>query len=71
MIVCQSNATNEKIQNIINEVIDITNLKIIINPLGEWEGGTNVDTGATNRKLGSDMAQSVTGGGCNRWRNSW
>lgn len=63
LIVCQSNATNEKIQNIINEVIDITNLKIIINPLGEWEGGTNVDTGATNRKLGSDMAQSVTGGG--------
>lgn len=63
LIVCQSNATNEKIQNIINEVMDTTNLKIIINPLGEWEGGTNVDTGATNRKLGSDMAQSVTGGG--------
>jgi len=35
----------------------------IINPLGEWTGGTNVDTGATNRKLGSDMADSVTGGG--------
>ena len=34
-----------------------------INPLGEWTGGTNVDTGATNRKLGSDMADSVTGGG--------
>ena len=31
--------------------------------LGEWIGGTNVDTGATNRKLGSDMADSVTGGG--------
>ena len=26
-------------------------------------GGTDVDTGATNRKLGSDMADSVTGGG--------
>ena len=37
--------------------------KVIINPLGEWTGGTNVDSGATNRKLGSDMAQSVTGGG--------
>lgn len=36
---------------------------IIINPLGYWTGGTNVDTGATNRKLGSDMADSVTGGG--------
>ena len=34
-----------------------------INPLGDWTGGINVDTGATNRKLGSDMADSVTGGG--------
>ena len=34
-----------------------------INPLGDWSGGLNVDAGATNRKLGSDMAQSVTGGG--------
>lgn len=34
-----------------------------INPLGDWSGGTNVDCGATNRKLGSDMADSVTGGG--------
>ena len=34
-----------------------------INPLGPWTGGTDVDTGATNRKLGSDMADSVTGGG--------
>ena len=34
-----------------------------MNPLGYWTGGTDVDTGATNRKLGSDMADSVTGGG--------
>lgn len=34
-----------------------------INPLGSWTGGINVDSGATNRKLGSDMADSVTGGG--------
>lgn len=34
-----------------------------VNPLGYWTGGTDVDTGATNRKLGSDMADSVTGGG--------
>ena len=34
-----------------------------INPLGEWTGGPDVDTGATNRKLGSDMGDSVTGGG--------
>ncbi len=34
-----------------------------INPIGDWTGGHNVDSGATNRKLGSDMADSVTGGG--------
>lgn len=58
LIICQSNATNEEIDK---EVL-CDQVKII-NPLGEWTGGTNVDTGATNRKLGSDMAQSVTGGG--------
>jgi S-adenosylmethionine synthetase len=35
----------------------------VVNPLGEWTGGINVDTGATNRKLGSDMGDAVTGGG--------
>lgn len=35
----------------------------IINPLGYWEGGTDTDSGATNRKLGSDMGDAVTGGG--------
>lgn len=35
----------------------------LINPLGSWTGGTGVDSGAVNRKLGSDMADSVTGGG--------
>lgn len=34
-----------------------------LNPLGYWTGGPNVDTGATNRKLGSDMGRAVTGGG--------
>ena len=34
-----------------------------INPLGEWTGGPDVDCGATNRKLGSDMGEGVTGGG--------
>lgn len=33
------------------------------NPLGYWTGGINVDSGATNRKLGSDMGGAVTGGG--------
>ncbi|MGV3161977.1 S-adenosylmethionine synthetase N-terminal domain-containing protein [Streptococcus hyovaginalis] len=54
LIVCQSNADSI-------EVSDEYNLAF--NPLGYWTGGPNVDTGATNRKLGSDMARSVTGGG--------
>ena len=33
------------------------------NPLGYWTGGIDVDSGATNRKLGSDMGRAVTGGG--------
>lgn len=55
LIICQSNAKNDELQLL------YPNAKI--NPLGEWSGGTNVDTGATNRKLGSDMADSLTGGG--------
>lgn len=35
----------------------------VINPLGDWDGGLDVDSGATNRKLGSDMGDAVTGGG--------
>ena len=31
--------------------------------MGDWSGSINVDTGATNRKLGSDQGHSVTGGG--------
>ena len=59
LIICQSNAKNEDLKN---QAKGITK-ELIINPLGEWTGGTDVDSGATNRKLGSDMAQSVTGGG--------
>ena len=59
LVICQSNATEEEILHILPS--DFENVKI--NPLGEWSGGTDVDTGATNRKLGSDMADSVTGGG--------
>lgn len=55
LIICQSNAKKEELRK------DYPNA--IINPLGDWTGGYNVDTGATNRKLGSDMADSITGGG--------
>jgi S-adenosylmethionine synthetase len=58
-ICCQSNASNDELKERLNGVAN----EVIINPLGEWTGGTDIDTGATNRKLGSDMAQSVTGGG--------
>lgn len=34
-----------------------------LNPIGPWTGGPDVDCGATNRKLGSDMGDAVTGGG--------
>lgn len=59
LIVCQSNAKNEDLK----DELELFEKDLTINPLGEWTGGTDVDTGATNRKLGSDMAQSVTGGG--------
>ena len=55
LIICQSNASTEDLRK---EYPDAE-----INPLGDWTGGTDVDSGATNRKLGSDMADSVTGGG--------
>lgn len=55
LIICQSNASTKDLKEIYKDAV--------INPLGEWTGGPNVDSGATNRKLGSDMAQSVTGGG--------
>ena len=55
LIICQSMADSETLEEIYPGAI--------VNPLGYWFGGPNVDTGATNRKLGSDMAQSVTGGG--------
>ena len=55
LVICQSNAKKEDL------VKDYPNA--IINPLGYWTGGTDVDSGATNRKIGSDMARSITGGG--------
>ena len=58
LIICQSNAKTEELKRKYPTAI--------INPLGEWTGGINVDTGATNRKLGSDMADSITGG-----RTTW
>ena len=55
LIICQSNAKTEDLKKLYPTAV--------VNPLGDWTGGTDVDAGATNRKLGSDMAQSVSGGG--------
>lgn len=55
LIICQS--------NVLTLILKDKYPNAIVNPLGDWTGGTDVDTGATNRKLGSDMAGSVTGGG--------
>lgn len=55
LVICQSNVDTSELKKLYP--------KAQINPLGDWTGGTDVDTGATNRKLGSDMADSVTGGG--------
>ena len=55
LIICQSNAKAKELRKKYPGAD--------INPIGDWTGGTDVDTGATNRKLGSDMADSVTGGG--------
>lgn len=55
LIICQSNAKTKELKSLYPTAV--------VNPLGDWTGGTDVDAGATNRKLGSDMAQSVSGGG--------
>ena len=65
-IACQSCAHNDEIEAEIAKSFIARELPVetvIINPLGEWTGGPSVDTGATNRKLGSDMGRAVTGGG--------
>lgn len=55
LVICQSHA----------KTADLLTLypNAEINPLGDWTGGPDVDAGATNRKLGSDMGDGVTGGG--------
>ncbi|SBW30146.1 S-adenosylmethionine synthetase N-terminal domain-containing protein [Lactococcus lactis] len=55
LIICQSHVHTEELKQ--------QYPKATVNPLGDWTGGPDVDTGATNRKLGSDMADGVTGGG--------
>ena len=62
LIICQSHFSDDD-ATLLKSSYDFLEYKLIINPLGYWTGGPGVDTGATNRKLGSDMGNSVTGGG--------
>lgn len=69
LIICQSCATQDEIFDFLFDSgkvyfpEDYNNMNVIINPIGDWTGGTDVDTGVTNRKIGSDLASSITGGG--------
>lgn len=61
IIACQSNVEAQNYECELKSLLpDFT---FTVNPLGDWTGGTDVDTGATNRKLGSDMGRAITGGG--------
>ena len=65
-IICQSNAKQADVEKVINDFCDVNLIgykALTVNPLGDWTGGEGVDAGATNRKLGSDMGDAVTGGG--------
>ena len=55
LIICQSHTSSMVLETVYPDAL--------VNPIGDWTGGPNVDTGATNRKLGSDMGDAVTGGG--------
>lgn len=66
LVVCQSNADGKTLlKNVKIEGYPLGHMfkDVKVNPLGDWTGGPDVDSGATNRKLGSDMGSSVTGGG--------
>jgi len=53
--ICQSNAPTEALH------AEYPNAEI--NPPRDWTGGTEIDTGATNLQCGSEMADSISGGG--------
>lgn len=61
VFVCQSHVSTLDIYPLVADRAPGAN--ITLNPLGDWTGGINTDSGATNRKLGSDMGDAVTGGG--------
>jgi S-adenosylmethionine synthetase len=48
LTICWSNTSVEQVKQIIPRATSI-------NPIGDWTGGVNVDTGVTGRKLASDF----------------
>ncbi len=59
LIICQSYAKeDDSVIKYLSSQYDVT-----FNPLGYWTGGLSSDSGSLNRKLGSDMGDSITGGG--------
>lgn len=64
LTVCQSHLSREQEPELRQMLKEAYNVHLpTINPLGPWTGGIDVDCGCTNRKLGSDMGDGVTGGG--------
>ena len=64
LTVCQSHLSREQEPELRQMLKEGYNVHLpTINPLGPWTGGIDVDCGCTNRKLGSDMGDGVTGGG--------
>ena len=64
LTVCQSHLSREQEPELRRMLKEAYNVHLpIINPIGPWTGGIDVDCGCTNRKLGSDMGDGVTGGG--------
>ena len=62
--ICQSHLSREQEPELREHLKNAYGIHLpTINPLGEWTGGINVDCGAVNRKLGSDMGDGVSGGG--------
>ena len=66
LTICQSNIDSEVLINsrMMSQLYELAHHPAVsINPIGDWTGGMWVDSGATNRKLGSDLGRAVTGGG--------
>jgi S-adenosylmethionine synthetase len=64
LTICQSHLSREQEPALREHLKNAYGIHLpTINPLGPWTDGPNTDSGATNRKLGSDMGDGVTGGG--------